>query len=694
MTKTSGTDPSPSERQRKTADERNLYQTLESLRFRLERILLHSWKETLIDEKQSLVNFWSGDLEDIDVHGKTVDEKLSINDGLKIEPATILPSTFFWPTLALFNTCSHADIGLVSFVLIDRYRGTEFTYRSIYRCDQKGGGFSPSIWRMADPKNNMLQQWQERIINLSSNVVDPNYPTKKRHIDYILFFNREGYSENLGKTPLDFSGIVNDVECKQQILTRARLLEANVPGISEKIFENPKVFFPPELTSHRHDKKMLESIFLSCISNNRHIVSPVKRVGDLYVSCSENMPCADIKDERLRQQIGSMLGNYLVWILAVLGTPKTEKWPVIETFNIHHTFHPDNISKQPSQLVVYSKNVLLEDERIRFSYMFRSLLQPIEAAYATQALLNEEEIRIRNDSIYCIGHTLRHSIGALKLRVEENFPEVKTNATVRTGFEYLEGHTHFLEFAASPPIKNLFNENKEKFDRYFLSINDVQNRTSVDELIDACREQTRIKHPLYRQQIIHIDLQKIRDISNVHIAPFRDVDVDLDDQYCIRELLVRPIILELFRNVARHAKRQPRLKNDPCYISDKLDIVATVFIDVQQINDNGLTPDEEKSRLYLIVKNKIDKEKLKQRNDDPNKRKNALWFCYPENEYPERDQWVPWPELRNSGPGTAITSLKLKGLAHMLYKFSSNKIGNETEDFVEIAINFNRIMEC
>jgi len=444
--------------------------SLERSRSLLEKILTSGdppfWRTALIEEKRELSDFWpdraSCDGKDItllpifgdyqfgwDTPSALYDFPTTSalpDDVDQIEPikSLFLPACFIPPLRALFR--EHESVHLVSIILTDRHRDSEFNYRSLYResspCFRPRNGSTQStswmdVWRLPrnvsssashhrviTPENHVgdsgwgifsseggTLKWRDVTLNLSSSVLDEK---TKHPIEYVALFN-SNYSNTdvrLGnKLVIDFSSLIEHINGRfpnSHSLNECFFVSQSIALKNRAIVDSVGMVIPgksPEIDA------ILRSIWEFCFGSTDGGWCQTCR--DAFVSLhykgindNDLVPCSAAKSAEDQLLIGTLIANYIIWVFAVFGK---EHIAAVESFNA--TAFSD---KEPSQFVVFSSSVLDATARARFKLTLATLLQPIENAYAIYAEAQTERKAALHAAFQNSGHTLLARIGSVR----------------------------------------------------------------------------------------------------------------------------------------------------------------------------------------------------------------------------------------------------------------------------------------
>jgi len=447
--------------------------TLERSRYLLEKILTSGnppfWRTALIEEERKLSDFWpvekdgkGKELTLLPIFGEfafgldtptnlenfptinTLPDELGQLEHIK---TVFLPACFIPPLRYLF--LNHQSVHLVSVILTDRHRDSEFNYRSVYRnlspCFSAAGRNGRSnrwmdVWRLPDEppakgvsahkdvaspqraqeKNDRATasrtlrflSWRDVTLNLSSCVLDKE---NKRPIEYIALFKSEDCTDHrlLGenKPLLDFAGLIAHINSlfasnldAQGCLfsSRSTMLNANPSIAADGMMLPGQSQLSDGILMEIWDFCFGKAAGKGSLQSREAFANIHYKPGDRteFVSCTK----AATTDDKLL--IGSMVANYIIWVFAAFGKQNVSS---VESFNATAFSH-----KEPSQFVVFSNAPLDSTARARFKLTLASLLQPIENAYAIYTEAQNERKAVLHTAFRHSGHLLRNRIGGIE----------------------------------------------------------------------------------------------------------------------------------------------------------------------------------------------------------------------------------------------------------------------------------------
>lgn len=412
--------------------------SLEQSRIRLEKILFKEdfWRSALIDKNYELEKFWpvldgdAGTL--IPIYGSYSFELdsatkldqfpasnyfsqepvgLSLDTYKKIRDA-FLPVCFLPHLRVMFELVK--DVCLLSVILSDRHRGSEFRYRSLYRNNEETPAcFRDSRWQRLWRLPYNWSAWQDNVLNLSSAVRSDNLSSEQniqQPLEYLAILdNSQHLGRRLTKIQLDLSVI-----CKEF----SNLIEQRASAFRSAIndcFNN---------TADEHKRVLLPLFFMQ---SNKEDNARGRKIWELVQTAkwSENLCINDPRGrwikwseilEKDKGDSGCRLLNYIVWVQSIFKRDVC----AIEAFN--STTISD---KSPSQFVVFSSRPLGTLDRSRFKLTLTTLLQPIESAYAIGTEIDKHQIELA-EHIYAVGHPLKHRLGEVRGDIETEIAELQS----------------------------------------------------------------------------------------------------------------------------------------------------------------------------------------------------------------------------------------------------------------------------
>lgn len=398
--------------------------SLERSRLRLEKILFKEdfWRSALIDKNYELERYWpmpKGDLGAlIPIYGSyrfeidsatSLDQfpasnyfsqelvDLSSDNYFKIRDA-FLPVCFLPHLRVMFELVK--DVCLLSVILSDRHRGSEFRYRSLYRNDESAPScFREDSWQALWRLPYDWSAWKENVLNLSSAVRAKNT-----------------------QQPTEYLAVLSDTYVPERRLTKRYLNLSVVSKEFESILEERASAFRSALragcktTSDEYNKVLLPLFFMH--SNERdnaigrkawELVQKSQWSEHLCINDSRGqwVRWSDVRESD-KGDSGCRLLNYIVWVRSIFQSDLC----AIEAFN------PTSIAeKLPSQFVVFSSRPLGTLERARFKLTLTTLLQPIESAYAIGTEIDKHQLKLAS-TVYAAGHSQKHIFSPMKASLQ------------------------------------------------------------------------------------------------------------------------------------------------------------------------------------------------------------------------------------------------------------------------------------
>ena len=446
--------------------------SLERSRSLLEKILTSGdppfWRTALIEQERELSEFWpvkkdrdGKELNVLPIFGE-YDFGLDTPTALYSFPATtalpdgfdqlanikpiFLPACFIPPLRALF--LAHYSVDLVSVILTDRYRDSEFNYRALYRetspcfaADQVAARPNNwiDVWRLPnetvdavscaeddtsetdntrnedrwgkDQPESRTLAWRDLTLNLSSSVLDRK---TKQPIEYVAIFKPEDRLVDIplgNKLLIDFSQLIAHIN--DRFLSPSDMCHCFFASRSSVLKEAPHV--RSNYIALPGKSQAVDSVFMTiweyCFGDAENECTPKSRqaFANLHYRSAihqEFVPCDMARTTEDKLLIGSLIANYIIWVFAVFGK---EHISAVESFNATAFSN-----KEPSQFVVFSNAPLDSTARARFKLTLATLLQPIESTYAIFAEAQTERKIALHAAFRNSGHTLLARIGSVQ----------------------------------------------------------------------------------------------------------------------------------------------------------------------------------------------------------------------------------------------------------------------------------------
>lgn len=445
--------------------------SLERSRRRLEDILFRGefWKQALLDNNKQLEHYWPGDAGSaIPIYGsypisddcpawldifppsnafaQEFDE-LREDDGAYAQvQRAFLPICFLPHLRVLFDLVKPAS--LLSIVLADRHRDSEFRYRSLYRngAAELGCFDDDTTWKRLWRLPYEWDVWRENVLNLSSAVraatlaADQEIPPR---VDYLALLSPVQYPEHgVNTAVLDLSGVCT--EFRRQLEERAYAMRQIVKEMPYRNGDDSTsallpVFFTPEKPEDNEAGIEAWRQLLSALrGQNTHTDSGRRSGCDLYVNGIQRHPMRwSEMPEGDRSVSGCRLLNYILWLKSVF----QEDVQAIETYNSIQVS-----TKQPSQFVLFARQPLTLQDHARFKLTLTALLQPVESAYAIGTEIDQHQLQLAS-TVYAAGHSQKHIFGYMTAPLEtlEGNPAIHDTPNLKSMVDELRALTNWAE---------------------------------------------------------------------------------------------------------------------------------------------------------------------------------------------------------------------------------------------------------